>query len=91
MNTAIKDRIFDPAAETMREYLNSPEFKMYEFSEFDIEGAIFWFATFHHSGMNSNLYSASSTSPYSPSVLADGPEDGSMEKEAFDILEDHFI
>lgn len=91
MKTNITDKVVDPAAQMMRDYLKSKQFSMYEFSDFDIEGAIFWFATFHHSGMHSNLYSASSTSKYHPSSMADGPEKDSSEMDAFLLLEDHFI
>lgn len=91
MKDSISDKVVDPTAEMMREYLKSKLFKMYEFSEFDIEGAIYWFATFHHSGMHSNLYSASSTSEYHPSPLANGPEEDSLEMDAFLILESQFI
>ena len=91
MKNNISDKVVDPTAEMMREYLKEKQFSMYEFSEFDIEGSIFWFATFHHSGMSSNLYSASSMSDYHPSPLADGPENGSLEMDAFLLLEDHFI
>lgn len=92
MKDSITDKVFDPTAEKMREYLSSKQFKIYEFSEFDIEGAIYWFATFHHSGMMSNLYSASSTSKYSPSCLANGPEEESLEiMDAFLLLESQFI
>ena len=91
MKTKITDKVVDPTSEMMREYLSSKSFKMYEFSEFDIEGAIFWFATFHHSGMHSNLYSASSNSKYRPSPMTDGPEENSLEMDAFLLLESQFI
>lgn len=91
MKDSISGKTVDPTAEMMREYLKSNEFKMYEFSEFDIEGAIYWFATFHHSGMNSNLYSASSMSDYRPSPMSNGPEEESSEMDAFLLLESHFI
>lgn len=91
MKNNITYKIFDPTAEKMREYLRSPQFKIYEFSDFDIEGAIFWFATFHHSGMHSNLYSASSCSLYKPSCMANGPEPESLEMDAFLLLESQFI
>jgi hypothetical protein len=91
MKTEFSDKVVDPTAQMMREYLSSKQFKIYEFSDFDIEGAIYWFATFHHSGMMSNLYSASSTSNYRPSCLADGPEEESSEMDAFLLLESQFI
>lgn len=91
MKTEFSDKVFDPTAEMMRKYLKSKLFKMYEFSEFDIEGAIYWFATFHHSGMHSNLYSASSMSDYRPSPMANGPEEESLEMDAFLLLESQFI
>ena len=46
-----------------------------EDSTFDIEEAIYWFASDYHSGQWSNLYSALSTSPYSPGPCCTGPED----------------
>lgn len=91
MKDSISGKTVDPTAQMMRDYLNSKQFSMYEFSNFDIEGAIYWFATFHHSGMMSNLYSASSTSNYHPSPLANGPEEDSLEMDAFLILESQFI
>ena len=42
---------------------------------FEIEEAIYWFAYAWHSGQSSNLYSALSTSPYSPGPCTTGPED----------------
>ena len=36
--------------------------------EFDLEAAIYWFAFAWHGGQNSNLYSAGSTSKYSPGI-----------------------
>jgi hypothetical protein len=91
MKNSIADKVVDPTADMMRNYLKQKLFSMYDFSEFDIEGAIYWFATFHHSGMMSNLYSASSTSKYSPSRMASGPCEESLEKDAFDLLESQFI
>ncbi len=44
-------------------------------NELDIETAIYWFANQYHSGQSSNLYSALSTSPYSPGPLCYGIQD----------------
>ena len=43
--------------------------------EFNIEEAIYWFAYSYHGGQWSNLYSALSTSLYSPGPLTTEPED----------------
>ena len=44
-----------------------------EADEFDREAAMYWFANDWHSAQRSNLYSALSTSPYSPGPLASKP------------------
>lgn len=38
--------------------------------EFDYEEAIYWFASDYHGGQFTNLYSALSQSPFTPSILA---------------------
>lgn len=40
--------------------------------EFDLESAVYWFASDYHTGQWSNLYRALSSSPYTPSPLAKG-------------------
>ena len=42
---------------------------------FDFEEAIYWFANDYHSGQWSNLYSALSTSIFSPGRCANAPSD----------------
>lgn len=58
--------------------------------EFDMEGAIYWFASHYHGGQWSNLYSALSTSQFSPGPSARGPERDSMEEDMYRALEAEF-
>ena len=64
----------DPTREEMLEVLDSVSFAD-EFSEFDREEAIYWFASDWHSGKSSNLYSALSTSLFWPGPIARGPQE----------------
>lgn len=73
----------------MREYLNLPKFKIYDFDEFDIEGAIYWYASNYHSGQDSELYSALSMSDYTPGRNESSPNSDLMEM-AYGELECHF-
>jgi hypothetical protein len=66
----------DPTRNEMLTFLCG--FWPYEAEQFDREAAIYWFATEWHSGQWSNLYSALSTSPYSPGPIANGREPDSM-------------
>jgi len=65
----------DPTAEEMREYLVS-QYGEYEENKFDIEAAIYWFASMHYGGQNTYLYSALSTSDYSPGAAERAPIPG---------------
>ena len=56
-------------------------------SEFDIEGAMYWFGVHWHGGQDSNLYSAVSTSPYNPGPCCTGPEPDSLEQFLYQELE----
>lgn len=58
----------DPTREEMLEFL-APLASQIGADNFDIEAAIWWFACDNHGGQWSNLYSALSTSPFSPSPL----------------------
>jgi hypothetical protein len=82
-------KLLDPSANEMREYLKLPKFKIYEFTEFDIEGAIYWYASNYHSGQDSELYSALSTSDYTPGCTESGPNDDTMGM-AYEELEANF-
>jgi hypothetical protein len=62
----------------MRDYLASLSYAA-EVDEFDTESAIYWFACHWHAGQSSNLYSALSTSEYSPGPMRDGPDEGMAE------------
>jgi hypothetical protein len=55
--------------------------------EFDREEAIYWFASDWHSGQESYLYSALSTSLLNPSPISTGPEDRFW----YDALKAEFI
>ena len=78
----------DPTANEMCEYLNRPQFNIFEFDNFDIECAIYWFANDYHSGQDSNLYSALSTSDYSPTRNEKEPTE--IAKFAYDALVKEF-
>jgi len=69
----------DPTADNMRAMLREI-YSPHEADDFDIEAAIYWFASHYHGGQWSNLYSALSTSQYRPGPLADDPEPDSVEE-----------
>lgn len=72
--------ILDPDADEMRDHLKKSFEGLIdpEESEFEIEEAIYWFANDFHGGQGSNLYSALSTSEYSPGPITSGPQDTLM-------------
>jgi hypothetical protein len=78
----------DPSRDEMIEHIQ----KVYgrEADEFDIEEAIYWFASDYHGGQGSNLYSALSTSEYRPGRMSSGPEEGSMGEMIYSDLVDTF-
>jgi len=57
--------------------------------EFDIEAAIYWFASDWHGGQSSNLYSALSTSPYRPGWSENCCPDEAMD--CYDTLMERFV
>ena len=73
--SSLNENTKDPTAEEMREYLVS-QYGDYEENKFDIEAAIYWFASLHHSGQNSDLYSALSNSDYNPGPSESAPVPG---------------
>ena len=75
----------DPTQNEMLTFLCG--FYPYEATQFDREEAIYWFASAWHGGQDSNLYSALSTSPYSPGPICNGPEAGSMGEMMVEELE----
>jgi len=77
--------IQDPSKEEMMEYLRS-QFGNEEGFEYDAEAAIYWFANDYHGGQDSNLYSALSTSDFSPGQISRGPQEGSMEEMMYQDL-----
>ncbi len=70
----------DPTRQEMLDHLATLPFAA-ETDEFDREEAIYWFAADYHGGQWSNLYSALSTSPYSPGPLTNGPENPDLYQE----------
>ena len=62
----------DPTRDEMLAYLkgNAPA----EEDEFEIEEAIYWFASHYHGGQASNLYAALCASQYRPGMNRRGPE-----------------
>jgi hypothetical protein len=57
-------------------------------AEFEIECAAYWISADYHTGQTSELYSALSTSPYSPGALESGPEPGSIAEELYRAAQD---
>jgi hypothetical protein len=78
----------DPTKQEMVEFIrgqfgDEPE-------DFDVEEAIYWFASAWHSGQWSNLYSVLSTSQYHPGLCSNGPEPDSMGDMILRTLEDEY-
>lgn len=62
-----------------------------EVCEFDIEAAIYWFASDYHSGQWSDLYSILSTSEYRPGRMETSAfHAGEMVQMAYDVLKEQF-
>ncbi len=80
--------IQDPTKQEMVSFLQS-QFGS-GLCDFDLEGAIYWFANHYHGGQWSNLYSALSTSPFNPGPICRGPEKGTMEEMCYEALECEF-
>ena len=80
----------DPDREQMISVLNLYTF-IYECDEGDIEEALYWFSHDWHSGQFSNLYAVLSTSPFSPSRLAEGPSEDGFAMELYEELEAAFV
>lgn len=54
-----------------------------EADAFDVEAAIYWFASDYHGGQSSNLYSVLSMSEYKPGPMMRGPNDEGMNVAAY--------
>lgn len=78
--------IGDPTKEEMVNFLRSKSGG--EDDEFDIEAAIYWFASDFHGGQTSNLYSALSTSEFSPGPMSN---DVTHEGETASMLYDELV
>lgn len=62
-----------------------------EIDIFDIEAAIYWFASDYHSGQWSDLYSILSCSEYRPGRMETSAcHAGEMVQMAYDVLKDNF-
>ena len=79
------ENIQDPSKDEMFEYLRQMYGNEEGFRD-DAEVAIYWFANFFHGGQSSNLYSALSTSRFSPGPVAKGPEPQSSEEMMYEDL-----
>ena len=77
--------IADPTREEMLTYLYAQGCDI-DVDEFDIEEAIYWFASDYHSGQASNLYSALSASPLKPGASSCGPEQDSTAADFYNLL-----
>lgn len=75
----------DPTLDEMRQALKFIAAQL-EASQFDIEGACYWFAVHHHGGQWSNLYSAQCQSDFRPGPTVEGPE-----TEVEQMLYDHLV
>jgi hypothetical protein len=62
-------RMQDPTREEMLKFLTGSLLRS-EASEFDVEEAIWWFASDFHGGQSSNLYAALCASPFKPGPIA---------------------
>jgi len=81
----------DPTKEDMLEHTNRCGLCGEPDDMFDVEAAIYWFASDWHGGQASNLYSALSTSPYKPSPLHYTVADaGETALEIYDCLVSEF-
>jgi len=80
--------IKDPTGDEMRAFLR--DLFGPELDAFDIEGAIYWFASDYHGGQWSNLYSVLSTSQFRPGPISTGPEPESMASDAYAALESEY-
>lgn len=54
--------------------------------DFDVEVAIYWFASRYHGGQGSDLYSVLSMSDYTPGPLETGPEDQGFAEMLYDEM-----
>ncbi len=79
------ENIQDPSKDEMFNYLRQMYGNEEGFRD-DAEVAIYWFANFYHGGQSSNLYSALSTSRFSPGQMAKGPEPRSSEEMMYEDL-----
>ena len=81
----------DPTKREMLKVLKA--FPYYdECDKFDVEAAIYWFASDYHGGQASNLYSALSTSHYRPgSSMSSVEDEGEMAAMLYEELEAAFI
>lgn len=74
----------DPTNEEMESFL-APHAD----DSFDIAESIYWFASDHHGGQWSNLYSVLSCSDYNPGPCTRGP--GESAQHLYDLLVGHFM
>ncbi len=80
----------DPTHAEMMEALQSTIAMIGEGGEDDAEVAIYWFASAWHGGQWSNLYSALSTSVYSPGPISTLESEGDAVKMLYNELEQAF-
>ena len=79
----------DPTADEMRAFLiarHDPD----DVCNFDIEEAIYWYAHDYHGGQWSNLYSALSTSPFTPGAYSTGLPDDSVSLDMYTELTEEY-
>ncbi len=79
----------DPTREEMMDYLRLA-YGAEEEWENEAEVAIYYFANHYHGGQWSNLYSALSTSPYSPGPFTTLESEGSMATDMYNDLVQKF-
>ena len=89
MNTTTQMKAQDPTADEMLAFLLSQPCRS-EDDRDDALIAIYWFAADWHGGQSSNLYSALSTSPYSPGPCMTKGKEGETVRDMVCDLEEKF-
>lgn len=96
LESTVKSSSKDPTKEEMVKFLNDKYKGHIDYTDeeiqFPIEAAIYWYAYNYHSGQNSNLYSALSTSKYQPSRMLKNIDDidDDVTQEMYSYLQTHY-
>lgn len=96
LESTVKSSSKDPTKEEMVKFLNDKYKGHIDYTDeeiqFPIEAAIYWYAYNYHSGQNSNLYSALSTSKYQHSRMLKNIDDidDDVTQEMYSYLQTHY-